>query len=298
MRFITAAQGEAHITPMQDSMIHRGVAGETSYILDQFEKLAPQIISNTKVRIKSGIAAIQGRYFCIEPYTYDEVTIPNGAQGYNRIDTICCKVTVNTATGTQSADWVVVQGTRTTGAPVAPSITENDLDDGDIEAWMPVVNVRLTGVNITEVTMAAAIIPTLTKLGDDIATLNNNLAYGLSPLKYAIRNEDPIGYGAKIQKIVRIGNLVWFFADTYFTNAPTQNQWVTLNEKIPEGYKPIGYLNVTVPANSNSVGSVSYSFGADRALSLFCRNVGSNVSFQIVTTWITNDPFPYSDIPT
>lgn len=149
---ITNAAKEPHITPLQDSMWHRGMAGIDSCVFNFFENFAAEVSSNNSVKIRSGIGMIQGRYFCVEPSTYDEVTIANGTQGEKRKDLIVCRWTVDEEQKVQSGDWVVIQGTPTTGTPAAPSHTDGDLDAGDVIADMPFYEVTLDGINVTGVT--------------------------------------------------------------------------------------------------------------------------------------------------
>lgn len=148
---ITNAAKEPHITPLQDSMWHRGMAGTDSCVFNFFENFAAEVSSNNSVKIRSGIGMIQGRYFCIEPSTYDEVTIANGTQGEKRKDLIVCRWTVDEEQKVQSGDWVVIQGTPTTGTPAVPSYTAGDLDAGDLIADMPFYEVTLDGINVTGV---------------------------------------------------------------------------------------------------------------------------------------------------
>lgn len=145
---ITSAQAEAHVTPLQDSLWHRAMVGVESCIFTQGDNMALQVMSNTKVRIKSGVGMLQGRFFCIDPNTYDEVNIDSGAQGMNRIDLICAKITQN-QNGTQSFSWEVVKGTSTSSTPEVPTYTEGNLDDGDEAGRMALATVTLTGINIT-----------------------------------------------------------------------------------------------------------------------------------------------------
>lgn len=148
---ITNAAKEPHITPLQDSMWHRGMAGIDSCVFNFFENFAAEVSSNNSVKIRSGIGMIQGRYFCVEPSTYDEVTIANGTQGEKRTDLIVCRWTVDEEQKVQSGDWVVIQGTPTTGTPAVPSYTAGDLDAGDLIADMPFYEVTLDGINVTGV---------------------------------------------------------------------------------------------------------------------------------------------------
>lgn len=154
MELITAAKGSAHITPLQDSLWHRGIVGRESCVFSNGSKFAPQVMNNSLVRIKNGLGMIQGRFFCIEPNDYDEVTLSNGGQGVNRIDVICAKVAVN-SNGTQTGSWYVVEGTPTTGDPAVPEYTEGNLDSGDLEALFGMITVKFEGTSITEVTNIA-----------------------------------------------------------------------------------------------------------------------------------------------
>lgn len=156
---ITASAGQAHITPKSDASWHRGMMGVESCILDYGEKLAPALVPSqpTNIRILDGCGMMQGRFFEIEEGSYDTIAIPNGAQGYNRIDLVCAKITQN-ENGTQTFSWEVVQGTQTSETPQPPTVEEHSLDDGDEFALMPIASVELEGVNIVAVETVAEII--------------------------------------------------------------------------------------------------------------------------------------------
>jgi hypothetical protein len=148
---ITRVAGKPHITPRLDAMWHRGIAGTESGVFDFFESFKAEISSNNKIRIRSGIGMLQGRFFAVEPSTYDEVNIGNGTQGEKRIDLIVARWTVDDENNTQNGDWYVIQGTPTTGTPAVPAHTTGDLDAGDLIADMPMFQVELNGVNITAI---------------------------------------------------------------------------------------------------------------------------------------------------
>ena len=148
---ITRVAGKPHITPRLDAMWHRGIAGTESGVFEFFESFKAEISSNNKIRIRSGIGMLQGRYFAVEPSTYDEVSIGNGTQGEKRIDLIVARWTVDDENNTQDGDWHVIQGTPTTGTPAVPAHTTGDLDAGDLIADMPMFQVELNGVNITAI---------------------------------------------------------------------------------------------------------------------------------------------------
>ena len=153
---ITASRGIAHITPKQDAVWHRGLVGSEDCILKFGECLAPALVPSqpTNIRILDGCGMMQGRFFEVESGSYDTVSIPNGAQGYNRLDYVCAKITQN-ENGTQEFSWQVVSGQQTTGTPQPPTIEEHSLDDGDSYALMPVASVLLNGVTLSAVNTVA-----------------------------------------------------------------------------------------------------------------------------------------------
>lgn len=164
---ITNVAGTPHVTPKQDAMFHRGMAGADNCVYNFLESFEPEVSSNQKIKARSGIGQLQGRLFCIEPSTYDEIQIANGTQGEKRIDLIVVRWTVNEEKNTQTADWVVIQGESTTGIPVAPAYTNGNLDAGDTVADMPMYEVSLDGINVTGVTKRFTVLSGLGKLVSD-----------------------------------------------------------------------------------------------------------------------------------
>lgn len=149
MKFITSVQNEPHVTPLQDSMWHKGLwSGDC--IISQNEDMKAELISNNEIRIRSGIASFQGRFFCIEPGTYDSVTINNGTQSEKRIDLIVAHYESNEETHTQSMDWKVIQGTPAASNPQVPAHTSGDLNS-DLVAELPFYEVHLDGINVTKI---------------------------------------------------------------------------------------------------------------------------------------------------
>ena len=150
MKAITAREGKAHITPLMDSMWHQGIMEIENCIFDRYEKFAAEIITNNEVRVRSGIGMIQGRFFCIEPSSYDSVTINNGLQGEERIDLVVARWTVNQELETEKMEITVIQGISTPNTPTAPKAVTGNLDNGDLVADYPLYEVHLSGINLTE----------------------------------------------------------------------------------------------------------------------------------------------------
>lgn len=151
MKAITARKAAAHITPLMDAMWHRGIVTAEDCIFDSFEKFAADIASNNEVRIRSGVGMLQGRFFCIEPGTYDSAAISNGTRGEKRVDLIVARWTVNASSETEDVEIKVIQGTPTTDTPVAPDYTKGDLDNGELVADLPLYEVNINGINIESI---------------------------------------------------------------------------------------------------------------------------------------------------
>jgi len=190
MKCITNRANEKHITPLQDAMWHRGILGVESCIFNYFDNFKTTIITNNEISIASGIGAIQGRFFCVEPGTHDTISIANGVQGQNRIDIICAEYTVDAANNTQDCKWTVLQGESTAGTAVPPILEAGDIDKGDLIAQEAFFEVRIEGLTITNVSPICKLW-TLPKKngGTDATTAEEALAnLGVYNLHKSIKN--------------------------------------------------------------------------------------------------------------
>lgn len=149
---ITSEQAQAHITPRQDAHWHNGIMDDEDWIVSG--SFVPTIITNNEIGIAEGVGSLQGRFFDVDTGTMDSVTIDSGSQGMNRIDLICFKITVNNDS-TQSGSWEVIKGSPVEGTPTVPTIPSGDLDSGDTEAYSPVVQVNIEGIQITSAEVIA-----------------------------------------------------------------------------------------------------------------------------------------------
>ena len=161
MELITGLGSATHITALQDAFWHRGI-WSSNCILKVGNNLNPSIISNNEIQIQSGIGSVQGRFFIVEPNTYDSVTINNGTVGENRIDLIVAQYQKNEETQVESMTWEVIQGTPSADTPVAPSYTQGNIDNGDVLVQFPVFQVNIEGINIVGVDNLLDTVPAFT----------------------------------------------------------------------------------------------------------------------------------------
>ena len=151
MEIITGYTGKPHVTSDQDRDVNIGIMGEGSYVLQTGMRLAAEVSSNNEIKIRDGVLMHQGCTASIKKNTYDSLTIINGSQGMKRIDLIVARYEKNQDNGIESIDLKVIQGTPAESNPAAPQYTEGDIQAGDYVADMPMYQVIIDGLNITEV---------------------------------------------------------------------------------------------------------------------------------------------------
>ena len=175
MEIITGYTGKPHVTSEQDRDVNIGVVGEESYVLQTGMQLAAEVSSNKEIKIRDGVLMHQGCTASIKKNTYDSLTIINGSQGMKRIDLIVARYEKNQDNGIESLDLKVIQGTPAESTPTVPEYTEGDIQAGDYVADMPMYQVIIDGLNITEVKKVFEVAPGIDALKKEIAELNSNI---------------------------------------------------------------------------------------------------------------------------
>lgn len=177
MEIITGYTGKPHVTSEQDRDVNIGVVGEGSYVLQTGMQLAAEVSSNNEIKIRDGVLMHQGCTASIKKNTYDSLTITNGSQGMKRIDLIVARYEKNQDNRTEGLDLKVIQGTPAESNPVVPEYTEGDIQAGDYVADMPMYQVIIEGLNITEVKKMFKVIGSNKELSNKVAELNKNRTY-------------------------------------------------------------------------------------------------------------------------
>ena len=175
MEIITGYTGKPHVTSEQDRDVNIGVVGEGSYVLRTGMQLAAEVSSNNEIKIRDGVLMHQGCTASIKKNTYDSLTITNGSQGMKRVDLIVARYEKNQDNGIESLDLKVIQGTPAESNPAAPQYTEGDIQAGDYVADMPMYQVIIEGLNITEVKKMFKVIGSNKNLSNKVAELNENI---------------------------------------------------------------------------------------------------------------------------
>lgn len=182
MDIITGYTGSPHVTAEQDRDINIGIFGNESYVLQTGSQLTAEVSSNNEIKVRDGVIMHQGCAASIKKNTYDSLTITNGSQGMKRVDLIVARYSRDPSTNEESLTLKVIQGTPSENSPTVPGYTTGDIQSGDLVADMPLYQVILNGLNITEVKKLfsvqgsiAELSSNLAKSDDSIATINNKL---------------------------------------------------------------------------------------------------------------------------
>lgn len=174
MEIISGYTGKPHITSEQNRDVNIGIVGGKSYVLQTGMQMTAEISSNNEIKIRDGVLMHQGCTASIKKNTYDSLTIINGSQGMKRIDLIVARYKKDQNTGVENLDLKVIQGIPTESNPAVPSYTEGDIQSGDYIADMPLYEIVIDGLNITDVRKkfkTAPDFPSLIKRADNLIEL-------------------------------------------------------------------------------------------------------------------------------
>ena len=177
MNIVTGKTGTPHVTSWQFRGMMEGIIGQDSYIITHGENLEPELVTNNKLKIKSGMMCHHGNISAVDIGTYDEVTIQNGTQGMKRIDLIVNRYSKVEGTGIEENNWVVIQGTPAAEDPVAPAYTEGNLQEGDLVDDCPVFEAHLDGINVTGVDIIPETMRDMSTLNADLSEFLNRCGY-------------------------------------------------------------------------------------------------------------------------
>ena len=175
MDIITGYTGSPHVTAEQDRDINIGIFGNESYVLQTGSQLTAEVSSNNEIKVRDGVIMHQGCAASIKKNTYDSLTITNGSQGMKRVDLIVARYSRDPSTNEESLTLKVIQGTPSENSPTVPGYTTGDIQSGDLVADMPLYQVILNGLNITEVKKLFSVQGSIAELSSNLANIKADL---------------------------------------------------------------------------------------------------------------------------
>lgn len=243
MELVTGHAGEPHVTAAQDAALHAGVIGGDDYVLSTKDRFAINVVSANKVTIAGGDLVMQGYHASNDKPA--DLIITNGSQGQKRNDIICCRYT-KVGDSIESANLVVVKGTPTTGTPVDPTLNTTPISQGATTYDMALYRVPLDGITIGEPEPMFNILQPMSSVWDS-----------LTPVTGQVR----MPYSDRYITLVRVGRIVTACAYITLTSNFTQVSNVSVNETIPEGFRPSGDSRAVMRGTDNSGAGSFYLYG-------------------------------------
>ena len=230
MDIITGYTGSPHVTAEQDRDVNIGIFGAESYVLRTGSRLKAEVSSNNEIKVRDGVIMHQGCAASIKKNTYDSLTIANGSQGMKRVDLIVARYSRDQNTKEESLVLKVIQGTPKESGPAVPGYTTGDIQAGDLIADMPLYQVTLNGLNITEVKQLFA-------TQDSIAELSSNLKSISADSGWQYMTASNLSEKLKFRKI---GHVVFVAGSIRFSdNGKFANDQAL--GSVPSGMAPNGY---------------------------------------------------------
>ena len=190
MEIITGYVGKKHVTSEQERDVNQGIVGPGSYVLKTGMQMEAEVSSNNEIKIRDGVLMHQGCAASIKKNTYDSLTIINGSQGMKRIDLIVARYEKNRDDETERLGLKVIQGTPAESNPEVPEYTEGSIQAGDYIADMPMYQVIINGLNITEVKRLFEVEPDIDTLKKEFAELNGKIADKMYRAKVLLKYYD------------------------------------------------------------------------------------------------------------
>lgn len=231
MDIITGYTGSPHVTAEQDRDINIGIFGNESYVLQTGSQLTAEVSSNNEIKVRDGVIMHQGCAASIKKNTYDSLTITNGSQGMKRVDLIVARYSRDPSTNEESLTLKVIQGTPSENSPTVPGYTTGDIQSGDLVADMPLYQVILNGLNITEVKKLFSVQGSIAELSSNLKTATADSGW-----KY-MTNANNLSEKLKFRKI---GHVVFVSGSIRFSDGGkfANDQYLG---NVPSGMTPNGY---------------------------------------------------------
>lgn len=253
MEIVTGHRGTPHITPYKVRDFNIGIVGAEDYVINSGSELEAQLVSNNRIDIKDGSICMQGTHAVIPKNINDELTIENGMQGEKRIDLIVARYEKVADSGVESVNTVVLQGTPSKETPNVPGHVVGDIRNGDLKHEMPLYEVELDGINITEVRPVFKKLVSAAEQQKMIESLNGNIIVDMKEDEF-LTNETYLGqpvYGKyiDIKKIATQSYIPLNIPDSFFW-IDTGNSYIyPISQNLDTMY-PFPYVNPQDTASS------------------------------------------------
>lgn len=178
-------QGKDHVTAAQLGRLLAGTVGGGRYVLNTQNKLKAEMQTANKLRIGTGDLVMDGRYMTNEAYV--ELTVNSGISGQKRNDIAGVRYEKASGTGIETSDFVVLEGTSTSGTPADPEYEEGNILEESTTAFMPLWRIPIDGLNVGKPVQLFEEIKSSKGIWDSVSqTLSGEV--GWIPVSYFVRS--------------------------------------------------------------------------------------------------------------
>ena len=149
LHLVTGYAGQPHVSAADQGSLFEALIRSGEFVLEAGAKFSASIVSNNQIRVNDGEMLMQGRHVKMNPGSYVDLTIENGAQGYLRNDLIVVRYKRNADTGIEECSLVVLKGTPAEINPAVPEYTTGNLNtDGALQNDFPLYRVPISGLTV------------------------------------------------------------------------------------------------------------------------------------------------------
>ena len=146
------------VSSRDDAFFYHMISGKNG-IYNYGNKMNFQTVSANLIRIKDGMAQVQGRNYIIYPSETVDVAVESGTQGNKRNDIIVLEFTKTSSNETMEIKCI--KGNPSTGDVTDPQITQQDTLSSGTKYQLPLYRVKLNGINIEGVDDLRIYIPSI-----------------------------------------------------------------------------------------------------------------------------------------
>lgn len=168
----TPPDAAPHIYAEDDAAVFQSIFGGDG-ILSVGSRFKTEIKTNNLVRINDGVLCVGGHLGRIKYADYEDCVIENGETGYNRNDLIIGSFSNNGEHTIDEMKIEVLKGKATTGTAEDPVVMQGDLYQGEQLRQVPIVRVKLEGLNIVSADMLLPVIPSIPMINKYLSDMSN-----------------------------------------------------------------------------------------------------------------------------
>ena len=158
----------AEISAENLAAVFHAIVGKSG-IVKGFNDLACTKISDNSVQLASGVYSLKGFMLHVEAGTAIALPVDSGTAGQNRNDLLVAELVKNGGgTGIDTLQFKVVKGTSTSGTPVDPTLTQQDVNATGTTRQEALYRIKLKGVTINVIEMVTTLIDNADTITDKL----------------------------------------------------------------------------------------------------------------------------------